>query len=128
MLSGDQTDTYNSDLVSQITLAMETGKTAVLQQTSSVHESFYDLFNQHFTPTTNKQLDVLYYANVALGASSRMTLVHNNFRCIVVLSKAALKQTPPPFLNRFEKFLLSPDTMLQRVLSQPNLVPTMTPM
>ena len=88
-----------------------------MYQTDEIHESFYDLFNQRFhiinDPKTNK---CHCYASVAIGAHSKPCEVHPNFKCIVVIRKQDLGQTPKPFLNRFEKYLLSHKTVYEELL------------
>ncbi len=95
------------------------GHTVVMSQTDDIHESFYDLFNQRF-----RRIDDLkgprYYTNIAIGAYSRPSRVHPNFQCVVVVKKSEVVNTPAPFLNRFEKYLITHETVLEAAL---NLTP-----
>ncbi|KAL6077130.1 Replication factor C small subunit [Balamuthia mandrillaris] len=54
-----------------------------------------------------KKTEYQYYANVAIGSYSRPCMVHPNFWVIVHVPMSTLKDTPLPFLNRFEKYILS---------------------
>ena len=40
---------------------------------------------------------------MAIGADSTRCLVHQDFRCIVVVSVESAQKMDPPLLNRFEK-------------------------
>ena len=88
-------------------------------QTDDIHESFYDLFNQHFRKIPVKGEGgkrTHFYANVAIGSHSKPCRVHPKFQCIVVIKESDLATTPAPFLNRFEKYRLSPKMMLEAAL------------
>jgi len=99
------------------------GHTVVMTQTDAVHESFYDLFNRRF-----HRIDATsgprYYANIAIGAHIKPCRVHPDFECIVMVKESELKDIPPPFLNRFEKYLLSHEQVLEAALN--HLPPCLT--
>ena len=80
-----------------------------MSQTDDIHESFYDLFNQHFRriddPDPNKE--PRFYANIAIGSHHKPCRVHKDFQCVVIVKKSELPNTPAPFLNRFEKYCIS---------------------
>ena len=91
----------------------------LMLQTDDIHESFYDLFNQHFRKIPVKGAGgrrTHFYANVAIGSHSKPCRVHPKFQCIVVIKESDLATTPAPFLNRFEKYRLSPNSMLEAAL------------
>ena len=97
------------------------GYTVVMTQTDDIHESFYDLFNQRF-----RKIDVpgersRYYTNIAIGAHTKPSRVDPNFQCVVVVKKSEVKNTPAPFLNRFEKYCITHRSLLEEALS--NLPP-----
>lgn len=100
------------------------GHTVILSQIDSIQESFYDLFNQRFrcikNPVTNEHR---YYANVAIGAHSKPSRVNPDFQCIVLLKESELSATPAPFLNRFEKYRITYNSLIEECLT--NLPPTM---
>ena len=99
------------------------GHTVLLSQADEIHENFYDLFNQHFTRIHNPQHGIQYYANVAIGAHVKPSRVDPSFQCMIVIKESEVKDTPAPFLNRFEKYTLSHRILLQDLLMnyQPQL-------
>lgn len=92
------------------------GHTVVMSQTDDIHESFYDLFNQRFRRIDDEKEGPRYYTNIAIGAHLRPSRVHPNFQCVVVVKKSEIENTPAPFLNRFEKYLITHRTMLETAL------------
>ncbi len=107
------------NLVSRVKYAAQYGKkTVVLSQVEGVSECFYDLFNQHFKEFRKEDGDVSYFANIAIGGVSRPCLVSPSFQCIVHVQSAQLADLPAPFLNRFEKFQLNVDDLLNWKLKQ----------
>ena len=98
--------------IAQLRHSVAAGHTVLLSQTDEIHESFYDLFNQRFRSIEvpkekNKATEYRYYANIAIGAHSKPCRVNPKFQCVVVVNNEELLKTPAPFLNRFEKYLLS---------------------
>ena len=89
---------------------------------SVVFGSLYDLLNQHFT-RVEKQGEVLYFANVAVGTFSRPCLYHKDFQLLVHLPASAT--APAPFYNRFEKTYVSMPSVWGDVLRDSSL-PTET--
>lgn len=85
-------------------------------QTDSIHESFYDLFNRRFH-RIDANTGPRYFSNIAIGAHIKPCRVHEDFECIVVVRESELDSVPQPFLNRFEKYRLSHDIVLEATLS-----------
>ena len=82
-------------------------------QTDDIHESFYDLFNQHFRKVGGgKGKRTHFFANVASGSHSKPCKVNPAFQCVVIVKESELAQTPAPFLNRFEKYQITTHDML----------------
>ena len=88
-----------------------------MAQTDGIHESFYDLFNQHFRRIDDPQEGARYYTNIAIGAHMKPSRVDPNFQCVVVIKKSEVKNTPAPFLNRFEKYCITYHSLLEAALS-----------
>ena len=88
-----------------------------MTQTDDIHESFYDLFNQHFRRIDDPQEGPRYYTNIAIGAHLKPSRVDPNFQCVVVIKKSELHDTPAPFLNRFEKYCISHHSLLETALT-----------
>lgn len=80
-----------------------------MSQTDDIHESFYDLFNQHFRriDDPDPKKEPRFYANIAIGSHHKPCRVHKDFQCVVIVRKSELPNTPAPFLNRFEKYCIS---------------------
>lgn len=102
--------------IAAIMYSVTKGHTVLLYQTSDIHESFYTLFNQKFQRVDHHERGTRYYAKIAIGAYSQPCWVHPNFQCVVVVRQSEVKITPAPFLNRFEKYLISHESLLERFL------------
>ena len=87
-----------------------------MNQTDDIHESFYDLFNQHFRRIDDPEAGPRYFTNIAIGAHLKPSRVDQNFQCIVVVKESEIKNTPAPFLNRFEKYYVSHKHLLKLAL------------
>lgn len=106
-------EVYSFKVLNKVQVYMEQGNLLVLSQLNSIYPSLYDLFNQNFAPVGGKK-----YARIALGTSNNpMALVHNDFKCIIILNESELEKQDPPFLNRFEKTIISFEGLLN-----PNLL------
>jgi hypothetical protein len=114
----DDGDIQKVHIISAIKHAAMEGKTVILRQTDDINESFYDLFNQHFRRIDDPNFEGgrRYYANIAIGSHSKPCRVDPKFQCIVHMHQSEIKDAPAPFLNRFEKFLVSQDDLLQITL------------
>ena len=88
-----------------------------MTQTDDIHESFYDLFNQRFRKIDVPQEGARYYTNIAIGAHLKPSRVDPNFQCVVVVKKSEVRDTPAPFLNRFEKYCITHRSLLETALS-----------
>lgn len=104
------------DIIASIIHSASAGHTIVLAETDDIHESLYDLFNQHFRRIDDPKLGTRFYTNIAIGAHSKLCRVHSDFQCIVILKKTEVPHTPPPFLNRFEKFYFTHQSLLEENL------------
>src|SRR5690348_4681798 len=86
---------------------MAKGSSIVLVNSSTIDGCFYDVFNRYFTVTVNKEGQKQFVANVAIGSHSKACTVHSDFQLMVHVPLSKMKSTPSPFLNRFEKYILS---------------------
>lgn len=80
---------------------MELGKTVILLNCYNLHESLYDVMNQYYQEFAGQR-----YVNLGLGTHKVNSLVHENFRLIVIAEKEAVYDTnlfPIPLLSRLEK-------------------------
>ena len=92
----------------------------IMSQTDDIHESFYDLFNQNFRRIDDPKHGLRYFTNIAIGDHSKLSRVDPKFQCIVVIKESEIKNknTPAPFLNRFEKYFISHKDMLDLSLDK----------
>lgn len=80
----------------------------LLKGVERVWSSLYDMLNQHYTIVGGRR-----NCRIAIGAfSNPMCYVHDNFRCIVVVDQSEVPSLDPPFLNRFEKQVLTWEALL----------------
>ena len=99
---------YSLKILNKIQLHMEEGKVLILKNLESVYPALYDLFNQNFTKAGEKN-----FARIAIGSSTNtFSLVNDDFRCIVSVNYEQIDQEEAPFLNRFEKHIVSLDYLL----------------
>ena len=109
---------YSLKILNKIQLHMEEGKVLILKNLESVYPALYDLFNQNFTKVSKKN-----YARIAIGSSTNtFSLVDDNFRCIVSVNYEQIDQEEPPFLNRFEKHIVSLDYLLSEELRKESII------
>ena len=95
-----ENEDYIFKTLSEIILNMEKGTCIVLKGLDYLYGALYDLFNQNFSIIGNRK-----NCRIALGGTNNpMCYVHDTFKCIVVSDDVNL---PPPFLNRFEKQIIS---------------------
>ena len=103
---------YAIKVLNKIQLYMEKGGILFLKNLETVYPSMYDLFNQNFTVVGNKN-----YARLAVGSTTNnFALINNNFKCIINVDNDKIDKEEPPFLNRFEKHILSLDNLLSQDL------------
>ena len=98
-----KSEEYTLKILNKIQLHMEQGKVLILKNLESVYPTLYDLFNQNFQEMGKKK-----FARIAVGSSSNaFSIVNNEFRCIVNVDESKMDEEEAPFLNRFEKHIIS---------------------
>ena len=112
----DDGEVQKINTIAAITHSAINGHTVIMSQTDDIHESFYDLFNQRFQCIKDSKEGARYYAHIAIGSYSKPSRVHPKFQCVVVIKKSEIESTPAPFLNRFEKYLISHKILLETCL------------
>ena len=99
---------HSFKLLSDIILYMESGNSIILKNLDQVYGSLYDLFNQNFMIVGEKK-----NCRIALGSTNNpMCYVNNSFHCVVLVDLKDMDRMDPPFLNRFEKQILTFETIL----------------
>ena len=87
----------------------------ILQNLDQIYAFLFDFFNMNYTVNNEKN-----YARICHGNySEQLILVDELFKCIVMVDKKFMMKEEPPFLNRFEKIIISIDKLMSR--SQRNL-------
>ena len=105
---------YSVKILNKIISIMEEGKVLILKDLESIYPSLYDLFNQNFTKVSNKN-----FARIALGSSNNaLSQVHEDFKCIILVDENEIEKEEAPFLNRFEKHILSFESLLSPEIRQ----------
>ena len=91
---------YCDEILNNIKNQMEKSNILVLKDLDLVYPSLYELFNRNFIDLNGKKYTYL-------GKSQTKTLINEDFKVIVCVEKEKIKYQDPPFLNRFEKHILS---------------------
>ncbi len=99
----DNNKEYQFKIINKIQEHAENGDIIMLHNLNQVYAFLYDLFNKNFIIKDGKQ-----YARICLGNYSEIhTPINKGFRVIVMVNKKYLNKVEPPFLNRFEKMIIS---------------------
>ncbi len=99
---------YSAKILNKIQVTMSSDNVMILKNLTSTYPSLYDLFNQNF-----RKVGYSNYARIALGDSNTQNyLVNDNFRCVVLLDKNEIDKQDPPFINRFEKHIITFEYLL----------------
>ena len=102
-LKEDQNEGYVLQKAWSVISSMEKGEIIILKDMEILYPKFYDLFNQNLQKYGNS-LD----AKIVLDSTTNERhIVNEKFRCIILLEKNNVDEQDPPFLNRFEKHLIS---------------------
>ena len=91
---------YCNDILYKIKCQMETENIIILKDLEIVYPSLYELFNQNFIHLLNIKF-------ARLGKSSSLSMVNDKFKVIVLVDKENIPKEDPPFINRFEKHIVS---------------------
>ena len=100
-------EAYCAKAINKIKYYLEHDIILILKNLSTTYASLYDLLNQRFSYIKNQK-----YAEISLGEVSNSTFVNNDLKIIVFIREDAVKEQDPPFLNRFEKYYISFDSIL----------------
>ena len=93
---------------------MNTETVLIMKNMELIYPSLYELFNQSFTKQGTKKK-----VRIALGNSFNPDLIVNDkFKIIIIVDPEEIEKQDPPFLNRFEKHIISFDSLLNKELKQ----------
>ena len=100
---------YCDEILYKIKCQMETENIVILKDLEIVYPSLYELFNRSF-------IDLQGVKFARLGKSQSLALVNDYFKIIVLVDKRNIPKEDPPFLNRFEKHIISFSNILSENL------------
>ena len=100
---------YSTKQITKIKYYLEQPIILILKNLSTTYASLYDLFNQRFTYSLGKK-----YTEISIRDVTTSALIDDNLRIIVLIPKEVLSLQDPPFLNRFEKYVISYDSLLNQ--------------
>ena len=107
-----ESEEYILKVLNKVQMYMEQDKILIMENLNSVYPAMYDLFNQNFTIVSNKK-----YARLAIGSTTNTySLVNKDFKCIINVDINEMDKQEAPFLNRFEKQIISFDYLLNKEL------------
>ena len=107
-----QSEEYILKVLNKVQMYMEQDKVLIMENLNSVYPAMYDLFNQNFTVVSNKK-----YAILAIGSTTNTySLVNKDFKCIINVNINEMDKQEAPFLNRFEKQIITFDYLLSKEL------------
>ena len=107
-----KSEEYQFKMINKIQIYMEQGETIILKDLESVFPALYDVFNQNFTVVGERN-----YARISIGPTiNHYSYVNENFKCIVDVDSNKIDQQETPFLNRFEKHIISFESLLNEEL------------
>ena len=106
---GDQMkEDYSFKMLNKIMVSMEQGQLLVLNNLEFIYPSLYDVFNSNFSTVGGKK-----FTRIALGTTNNpLAPVHEDFRFVIIISSNDIAKQDPPFLQRFEKHVLSFEDLL----------------
>ena len=105
-----KSEEYILKILNKVQYHMEHESVLILNNLGTVYPGLYDLFNQNFIEVGNNN-----YARIAMGYTTNAnSLVNENFRCIVNVEEDKISKEEPPFLNRFEKHIISFEKLLKQ--------------
>jgi len=103
-------DYYSAKVLNKIQVSMSQNNVMILKNLTGLYPSLYDLFNQNFRKVGESN-----YARIALGNSNTQNyLVNNDLRCVILLDRNEISKQDPPFINRFEKHVLTFEYLLNQ--------------
>ncbi len=96
---------YSMKILNKIIVNVEYGNFLIFKNLDTIYFSLYDLFNLHFHYL--KEIEKK-YVRLSLGMINIPRLfVHDRFKCAILIDENDVYNKDPPFLNRFEKHIIS---------------------
>ena len=100
---------YQTEIIMNIEKSVAEGKVIILSDLEQIYSTFYDLFNQNYINKDGKK-----YCFISHGANIQKLLayINDNTKFIVLVDKKNLREQKLTFLSRFEKHIISFDSLL----------------
>jgi len=98
---------YSTKAITRIKFYLEQPKILILKNLSTTYASFYELFNQKYSHSLGKK-----YTDISIKDITTPAFVNDSLRIIILITSEALKLQDPPFINRFEKYVISYESIL----------------
>ena len=99
---------YQTEMIVKIENSVAEGKVIILSDLDQIYSIFYDLFNQNYINYGAKK-----YCRISHGANiQKLAFVNDNTKFIILVDKNNLRKQKLPFLSRFEKHIITFDTIL----------------
>ena len=116
--SGFKKEQYSEEyilkILNKVQIQMENKSVLLLSELEPVYPSLYDLFNQNFTVVSKKN-----FARIGVGnTNNTFSFVNDDFKCIILVDQNEIEKEEIPFLNRFEKHIISFDYLLNEEQSK----------
>jgi hypothetical protein len=105
---GDKSEFYTEEILYKIQMQMENETILILKGLEIIYPSLYDLFNQNFSEFNGNR-----YAKISFSNNQSTSLINNKFKIVVLVDKQMVQYEDKPFLNRFEKHVISFENILQ---------------
>ena len=98
---------YQTEMIMNIEKSVTEGKVIILSDLEQIYSTFYDLFNQNYINKDGKK-----YCFISRGANiQKLACVNDNTKFIVLVDKKNLREQRLSFLSRFEKHIISFDSL-----------------
>ena len=104
---GDRSESYTEDILIKIQMQMENNVILTLKSLELIYPSLYDLFNQNFVEINGDK-----YSKISFSNNRATSKVNNDFKVIVLVDDKMVLYEDKPFLNRFEKHVISFENIL----------------
>ena len=105
-----KSEEYNLKILNKVQYDIGQDKVIILDELEKVYSNLNDLFRQNFFQFVNKN-----YTTINLGNNQNFySFVNTEFRCIINIGKDKIKKEDPPFLNSFEKHIISFENILKK--------------
>ena len=96
--------TQHTAFLAELRGYLETGETVILVNARVLESSLYSLLNRHFLEDS---AGGAVFVAMGVGQYSRTVRVHPDFRLVVHVRHSEIRSIPLPFLNRFERYVIS---------------------